>query len=77
MIVGESNKPSQWIGPRESGVEYATGVGIFNYLGEIVIGFQAKDKWGLSSDWSYHTINFIEGKSRLNFLSLINMFTFL
>ena len=61
LTVGES-EPSQWIGPRESGVEYATGVGIFEYIGEIIIGFQAKDKWGLSSGWSYHTVNITKGK---------------
>jgi hypothetical protein len=73
LKAGESGNPSNWIGPRESGVEYATGWGIFDYYGEIVIGFQAKDEWGLSSDWSYHTLNILKLKTRLNFLSLINI----
>ena len=72
LKVGES-KPSQWIGPRASGVEYATGMGIFEYVGEIIIGFQAKDKWGLSSGWSNHTVNIIKGKSiNSPFLIMLN-----
>ena len=76
LKVGENSEPSQWIGPRESGVEYVTGMGIFNYVGEIIIGFQAKDEYDAESNWSYHTITFIKSRSR-NFYSSIQLFSLL
>lgn len=71
--VEETGKPSNWVGPYDSGYEYVTGVGIFKYTGELIIGFQAKDKWGLESDWSYHTITFVEVKTRSIISPLINI----
>lgn len=62
--IGESDKPSNWIGPYDSGVEYVSGVGIFKYIGDITIAVQAKDKWGAESGWSYHTITFVEIKTK-------------
>ena len=57
IVVGDDGVPSQWIGPRDSGVEFATGMGIFQYTGDIVIGFQAKDEHDAESGWSYHTVH--------------------
>ena len=71
--IEETGKPGDWIGPYNSGVEYVNGIGIFKFTGEIIIGFQAKDKWGLESDWSYHTITFVEVKTRSIMSPLINI----
>ena len=73
LKIGESEKPSQWLGPYESGVEYASGVGIFQYTGDITIGFQAKDELDAESDWSYRTVTFTKTKSKPIILPLINI----
>ena len=65
LKIGEYDKPSQWIGPYDSGVGYATGVGIFKFTGNITIGLQAKDKYDAESGWSYHTITITKAKSIL------------
>ena len=69
----DENKPSHWLGPRDSGQRYATGWGIFEYTGEITIGVQAKDIYGAESDWSYHTLTITTSKSKLIGSSLINI----
>lgn len=71
--VGNDSNPSQWIGPRDSGQGYVTGWGIFQYTGDITIGFQAKDEYGAESDWSYHTVNINKIKSKLIMPPLINI----
>jgi hypothetical protein len=77
LQIGESDKPSQWIGPYDSGVEYATGVGIFKFTGNITIGLQAKDKYDAESGWSYHTLTITKMKSifisNLNILEQISL----
>jgi len=73
LIIGESDKPSQWLGSFDSGVEYASGVGIFQYTGDITIGFQAKDEHDAESGWSYHTITFTKAKSKPIISPLINI----
>ena len=64
LIIGESDKPSQWLGPYDSGVEYITGMGIFQYTGDITIGFQAKDEHDTESGWSYHTVTLTKAKTK-------------
>jgi len=71
--IGDSDKPSNWIGPYDSGVEYVSGVGIFKYIGDITIAVQAKDKWGAESGWSYQTISFVEIKRKSITPPLINI----
>ena len=71
--VGDDSNPSQWIGPRDSGQGYITGMGIFQYTGDITIGFQAKDEYDAESDWSYHTVNLTKVKSKLIISPLINI----
>ena len=64
LKVGIDDNPNLWIGPYDSGVTYATGMGIFRYTGEITIGWQAKDKLGAESGWTYHTITFTKARSK-------------
>ena len=71
--VGDDSNPSQWIGPRDSGQGYLTGMGIFQYTGDITIGFQAKDEYDAESDWSYHTVNLTKVKSKLIISPLIDI----
>ena len=71
--VGDESNPSQWIGPRDSGQNYITGMGIFQYTGGITIGFQAKDEYDAESDWSYHTVNLTKVKSKLFISPLIDI----
>ena len=73
VIIGDDGKPSQWIGPRDSGVEYISGVGIFQYTGDITIGFQAKDEHDAESGWSYHTVTLAKAKSKPIISPLINI----
>jgi hypothetical protein len=71
--VGDSGNPSQWLGPYDSGVAYMTGMGIFQYTGDISINYQAKDEWDAESGWSTHIITFTKAKSKPNTLTLISI----
>jgi hypothetical protein len=62
--VGEEDNPSNWGGPYESGIEFKTGVGIFQVEGEITFSWQAKDEHGAESGWSHHTITFTKSRSK-------------
>jgi len=74
--VGEEGNPSNWVGPYDSGQEYITGMGIFRYVGDLVIGIQAKDEHGAESDWSLHTITFTNARSvNFTFVNLARIFS--
>ena len=71
--VFDEGEPSYWIGPRDSGQEYTTGMGIFQYTGEVIIGFQAKDEYGAESEWSYHTLVITTARSKSLISPIINI----
>ncbi len=59
----EKGKPSNWVGPYESGIEEKWSLKIF-HIGDIKIGAQAKDENGATSDWSYHKVTYTKAYSR-------------
>lgn len=62
--MGEAGTPSNWIGPFESGFEEKLRVRIMFYTGDLIFGVQAKDEHGATSDWSYHTITYLNTRSQ-------------
>ena len=76
--VGKESKASNWGGPFESGFEEKFRVRMLFFTGDLTIGAQAKDEHGATSDWSYHTTEYINprehniiGNSILTFLGRI------
>ena len=69
----EEGPPSNWVGPYDSGIEEEWRFKTF-HIGDLIIGAQAKDENGATSDWSYHTITYTLAHSRNiiynNFLNL-------
>jgi hypothetical protein len=74
FTVGEDGKTSDWGGPFDSGYEEKFRVRILFYTGNLVIGAQAKDEHGATSDWSYHTITYINPRAHNIFGSTLLTF---
>ena len=74
--VGEEGTPRHWNGPYESGYEMKIRIRILFYIGDLTFGFQSKDEYGATSDWTYHKVTYITprahdifGSTLLTFLS--------
>ena len=73
--ITERGKPSNWAGPFESGIEEKWRFKTF-HIGDLIIGAQAKDENGATSDWSYHTVTYTLARSRnIIYNNFINFFT--
>ena len=72
----DRGKPSNWVGPFESGIEEEWRLKVF-HIGNLKIGAQAKDENGATSDWSYHTVTYTLAHSRNIIYNnlLLNFFT--
>ncbi len=71
----EKGKPSNWVGPYESGIEEEYSLKIL-HIGDIKIGAQAMDENGATSDWSYHTVTYTLAHSRsIIYSNFLNFFT--
>jgi hypothetical protein len=72
--ITEKGKPSNWVGPFESGIEEKYRFKTF-HIGDLIIGAQAKDENGATSDWSYHTVTYTLPRSHnIIFNNFLNFF---
>ncbi|UCF49454.1 MAG: hypothetical protein JSU91_06830, partial [Thermoplasmatales archaeon] len=55
--LGKYGKPSNWVGPYDSGIEQVWQLKVF-HIGDLRIGAQAMDVNGAESDWSYNTVTY-------------------
>ena len=73
--IGQDSPPRSWNGPYYSGYQFRLNVRILRYIGDLVIGFQAKDSNNAESGWSYHTITYKKEKSKTFILDdIISLF---
>lgn len=73
--IGDNGKPSNWVGPYDSGIEKEWRFKVF-HIGDLIIGAQAMDENGATSDWSYHTITYsLEKSCNIYYNNFLNLFT--
>ena len=74
MKIGDKGHPSNWVGPYESGIEKEWQMKVL-HIGDLVIGAQAMDENGATSDWSYLTITYSLAQSLVIHNKFLNLFT--
>ena len=73
--IGKETPLRSWNGPYTSGYKFNLRVRLIGYIGDLEIGFQAKDVNGAESDWAYHTTTYKNAKSRFfAFEHLLSLF---
>jgi len=73
--IGNNGKPSNWLGPFDSGSDEEWRLKVF-HIGDLIIGAQAMDENGATSDWSYHTITYsLEHSRNIYYINFLDFFT--
>jgi hypothetical protein len=73
--LGYNGKPSTWSAPYDSGIEEEWRFKVF-HIGDLIIGSQAMDENGATSDWSYNTITYsLEHLRYIYYNNFLSFFT--